>query len=457
MWCPPLSPSPRPAHGARCSPGRAGPRRPQRSGRGGSSACSTDRQRAAPWGDTLPASSRCSPRRPCPAGRGRCQRSTSPGRAAGWRAPTHGGGPCRWLGMPAGCPCAPGAVGARGAGRRAACPLLQQLSAGSVGLGACRDPQSWQRPQGAGIRRSLRCWSWLRRSCRLSLACCGAQQVTGCPRSKRGRADPGFPCSRWSCSGPCCSAGTAGSTAGTARCRQRHGAVSVPEGEHTTPRFRSAQRLPRGHGECVAPGLVTSWLPPAQPPPLPASSKQGRGEPAVWGSLGTPSPFSPWPGPLRVFSPDITTRGPGEAEGIGGAVHGRGVGADFGKLGHVPGMGPEDGHAPPCQEQQRERTRMGRKPGRGTGAEVTSYGVSCPPPHPQASAHLRGTAVIGGGPQGSQVWHTGSWHRARLSILLPSPAQAQPSWVQLLDPGEGTTGTALCPPSQSLLRVPIWI
>ena len=120
----------------------------------------------------------------------------------------------------------------------------------------------------------------------------------------------------------------------------------------------------------------------------------------MWGSLGTPSPFSPWPGPLRVFSPDITTRGPGEAEGIGGAVHGRGVGADFGKLGHVPGMGPEDGHAPPCQEQQRERTRMGRKPGRGTGAEVTSYGVSCPPPHPQASAHLRGTAVIGRGTAG---------------------------------------------------------
>lgn len=33
---------------------------------------------------------------------------------------------------------------------------------------------------------------------------------------------------------------------------------------------------------------------------------------------------------------------------------------------------------------------MGRKPGRGTGAEVTSYGASCPP---QASARLRGTAA----------------------------------------------------------------
>lgn len=33
---------------------------------------------------------------------------------------------------------------------------------------------------------------------------------------------------------------------------------------------------------------------------------------------------------------------------------------------------------------------MGRKPGQGTGAEVTSYGASCPP---QASARPKGTAA----------------------------------------------------------------
>lgn len=33
---------------------------------------------------------------------------------------------------------------------------------------------------------------------------------------------------------------------------------------------------------------------------------------------------------------------------------------------------------------------MGRKPGQGTGAEVTSYGASCPP---QASARPKGMAM----------------------------------------------------------------
>lgn len=80
---------------------------------------------------------------------------------------------------------------------------------------------------------------------------------------------------------------------------------------------------------------------------------------------------------------------------------------------------------------------MGRKPGRGTGAEVTSYEASCPP---QASACPRGTAARRVQPCQHPVPGRGI---SQLSLAAGAPLPA----ASLLPVQEGTKDVALVQPT----------
>lgn len=104
-------------------------------------------------------------------------------------------------------------------------------------------------------------------------------------------------------------------------------------------------------------------------------------------------------------SPDITPRGPGEAEGISRAVHGGDVGAAFGKFGHVPGMGPEDGHAPPAKSNSGKGQEWGGSQAKEPGLKSLPMGLPVPPrPAPAQRGWQRG----GSSPASTLHWTRGS-------------------------------------------------
>lgn len=104
------------------------------------------------------------------------------------------------------------------------------------------------------------------------------------------------------------------------------------------------------------PPTTTAQAVPCPPPPL-------RGSPV--GGFGV--------------SPDITPRGPREAEGIRRAVHGRSTGAALGELGHVPGVGPEDGHASPAKSNSRRGQEWGGSRAEEPGLKSLPTGLPVPP------------------------------------------------------------------------------
>lgn len=97
-------------------------------------------------------------------------------------------------------------------------------------------------------------------------------------------------------------------------------------------------------------------------------------------------------------SPDITPRGPGEAEAISRAVHGGDVWAAFGKFGHVPGMGPEDRRAPPAKSNSEKGQEWGGSQAKEPGLKSLPTGLPVPPrPAPAQRGWQRGGSSPGQG------------------------------------------------------------
>lgn len=97
-------------------------------------------------------------------------------------------------------------------------------------------------------------------------------------------------------------------------------------------------------------------------------------------------------------SPDITPRGPGEAEAISRAVHGGDVWAAFGKFGHMPGMGPEDRHAPPAKSNSEKGQEWGGSQAKEPGLKSLPTGLPVPSrPAPAQRGWQRGGSSPGQG------------------------------------------------------------
>lgn len=71
-------------------------------------------------------------------------------------------------------------------------------------------------------------------------------------------------------------------------------------------------------------------------------------------------------------------------------MHGGGVGAAFGELGQVPGMGPEDGHAPSAKSNSGRGQEWGGSWAEEPGLKSLPSGLPVPPP---GQSHPRGMVV----------------------------------------------------------------
>lgn len=151
-------------------------------------------------------------------------------------------------------------------------------------------------------------------------------------------------------------------------------------------------------------------------------------------------------------SPDITPRGPGEAEAISRAVHGGDVWAAFGKFGHVPGMGPEDRHAPPAKSNSGKGQEWGGSQAKEPGLKSLPTGLPVPPrPAPAQRGWQRGGSSPASTGQGDPTAHPAGQSSQTAASLLPhqqgtkDTAPAQPIG-NALSRASVLAGTRLVPP-----------